>query len=68
VSESVLIPPPGDSDRLRVDPGLDWAHRRSRWPMMARLQIGEVLLPTSIGDVLREFHVAIVLGNAALPD
>ena len=36
--------------------------------MMAKLQIGEVLLATCIGDVLREFRVAIVPGDAPVPD
>ena len=35
---------------------------------MARLQIGEVLLATSIGDVLREVCFAVVPGDATLPD
>ena len=35
--------------------------------MMARLEMGEVLLATRIGDVLRQVRVGIVTGNAALP-
>ena len=35
---------------------------------MARLQIGEVLLATTIGDVLREVRVAVVPRDATLPD
>jgi hypothetical protein len=34
--------------------------------MTARFEIGEVLLATSIGDVLRQLGVAVVPGNASL--
>ncbi len=34
--------------------------------MIARFEIGEVLLATSIGDVLRQLRIAIVPGNASL--
>ncbi len=35
---------------------------------MTRVEIGEVLPTTSIVDVLGEFQVAIMPGDAALPD
>jgi hypothetical protein len=35
--------------------------------MIARFEIGEVLLATSIGDVLRQLGVAIVPRNSSLP-
>ena len=34
--------------------------------MIARFEIGEVLLATSIGDVLRQLRVAVVPGDSSL--
>jgi hypothetical protein len=36
-------------------------------PMIARFEIGEVLLATSIGNVLRQLRLAVVPGDASLP-
>jgi hypothetical protein len=36
-------------------------------PTIARLEIGEVLLATSIGNVLRQLRLAVVPGDAPLP-